>query len=60
MVKNTQQIGVYLRIDQVDWLKDQPRSFNLSQVVRELLDGYIASKQVLQVGEKDVSSSQDN
>ena len=34
----TKQLSVYITNDQYDWLKLQPRTFNLSAAVRELFD----------------------
>jgi len=38
------RVGVYLHDKHMEWLQNQPRSFNLSDKVREFIDTLIGSE----------------
>jgi len=48
----SKQLSVYVSKEQYEWLKNQPRSFNLSKQIRELFDTWMGTKYEVESDDK--------
>ena len=54
----TKQLTVYITNEQHDWLKNQPRSFNLSAAIRLLFDEWMGTEYEAPIHDTNDSNSE--